>query len=841
LSSVICDLSFFNEVKAAMVNLIIPDKWQQDAVKFLREGFDVVVQAPTGSGKTYIFELIYDSLKGQAIYTVPTRALANDKLAEWRQRGWDVGIATGDLAENLNAKVVVATLETQKARFLRREGPRLLVIDEYQLLADPVRGTNYELILSLAPPETQLLLLSGSVANPPEIVDWLRRNGRRVELVEHRQRPVPLEEVMLSDLPARAPANARGYWPKLISRALISDLGPILVFAPRRQGAEDLAISLASALPAEEPLVLTPEQSILAGEPLARLLRSRVAFHHSGLSYAVRAGIIEPLAKKGQLRVVVATMGLAAGINFSMRSVLVTGTHYQAGNFQRHVRADELLQMFGRAGRRGLDEIGYALVTPEIPRLHEAFPSRLRRADPIDWPSMIAVMQEAARRGEDPFRGVTEVATHLFSTRPLLIGVEKFYERTECPGADAVANEESILVCGFPVDAERGRLVRRHEAEMLNSRGEWELCPPMSDTVLSHLWIRKDNGRWRPALTLAMTLQPLGFGNLCKIRWDKNRFEYGRELPVASITDKGWLAAKWFRKVLREHYPLIPANRTLAPEKFLSDLVPLIAKEVKGEFHDFVLRKNTAYGRFRFGGASARGHLDDQERYLANPEIRRSYPLACQRCACRSECEALDVSASPAFAWRQLGLIDEQGVPTRRGIIFSFFNQGEGLAIAAGLEEADYPINDLVFDLADLRAGHRFAMDDSRAGGRLAAICQNRYHRASFSGYLELGLPIAYGSGASEVVRDLVEHQIGRHKLVNDNIRHGDIERALTEWRSLLRQIVQAPDYQWERWKQLQEIASVYVLTTQSPARQPLPALAPNQMSYKKWQITDSR
>ncbi len=816
-----------------MVNLIIPDKWQQDAVKFLREGFDVVVQAPTGSGKTYIFELIYDSLKGQAIYTVPTRALANDKLAEWRQRGWDVGIATGDLAENLNAKVVVATLETQKARFLRREGPRLLVIDEYQLLADPVRGTNYELILSLAPPETQLLLLSGSVANPPEIVDWLRRNGRRVELVEHRQRPVPLEEVMLSDLPARAPANARGYWPKLISRALISDLGPMLVFAPRRQGAEDLAISLASALPAEEPLVLTPEQSVLAGEPLARLLRSRVAFHHSGLSYAVRAGIIEPLAKKGQLRVVVATMGLAAGINFSMRSVLVTGTHYQAGNFQRHVRADELLQMFGRAGRRGLDEIGYALVTPEIPRLHEAFPSKLRRADPVDWPSMIAVMREAAGRGEDPFRAVTKVATHLFSTRPLLIGVEKFYERIDQSAAGAVAEQDRVLVCGLPVDAERGRLVRRHEAEMLNSRGEWEISPPLSDTALGNLWIRRENGRWRPALSMATTLQPFGFGNLCKIRLDNKHFEYGRELPIASITDRGWLAAKWFRKVLREHYPLIPVNGRLAQEKFLNDLVPLIAKEVEGEFHDLVIRRNTAYGRFRFGGALARGHLDAQGRYLADPEMRRSYPLVCQQCVCRSECEALDLSVSPAFAWRQLGLVDDRGVPTRRGIIFSFFNQGEGLAVAAGLEEIDYSISDLVFDLADLRAGHRFAMDDSRAGGRLAAICQNTYHRADFSGYLELGLPIAYGSGASEVVRDLIEHQIGRHKLVNNNIRHGDIERALTEWRSLLRQIVQAPNYEWERWNQLQELASVYVQTTQSPARQPLPALAPNQMGRR--------
>ena len=69
-----------------MVNLIIPDKWQQDAVNLLREGKDVVVQAPTGAGKTYIFELVYESLRGQAIYTVPTRALANDKLAEWRIR-----------------------------------------------------------------------------------------------------------------------------------------------------------------------------------------------------------------------------------------------------------------------------------------------------------------------------------------------------------------------------------------------------------------------------------------------------------------------------------------------------------------------------------------------------------------------------------------------------------------------------------------------------------------------------------------------------------------------------------------------------------------------------------
>ena len=159
----------------------VPDLWQQEAVSALRSGKDVVVQAPTGSGKTLIFELWSNGGKnrGQAIYTVPTRALANDKLAEWRARGWDVGIATGDLAENLGAPIVVATLETQKNRLIQGDGPTLLVVDEYQMIGDPDRGLNYELALALAPPQTQLLLLSGSVANPQDLVKWLRRLSER--------------------------------------------------------------------------------------------------------------------------------------------------------------------------------------------------------------------------------------------------------------------------------------------------------------------------------------------------------------------------------------------------------------------------------------------------------------------------------------------------------------------------------------------------------------------------------------------------------------------------------------------------------------------------------------
>jgi hypothetical protein len=446
------------------------------------------------------------------------------------------------LAENLGARVVVATLETQKGRFLRREGPRLLVVDEYQLLADPVRGMNYELILSLAPPETQILLLSGSVANPAEVAAWLRRIGRTVALVEHLERPVRLEEVMLNDIPVQAPGGVHGYWPRLIARALLADLGPLLIFAPRRNAAEELAQSRAAALAIEQPMSISQEQAVAAGEPLAKLLRHRIAYHHSGLSYAVRAGIIEPLAKRGQLRVVVATMGLAAGINFSMRSVLVTGTHYMAGSVQRHVRSDELLQMFGRAGRRGLDEVGYALVTPEVPRLQEAFPLKLKRAEPIDWPSFLAVMNVAAARGEDPCLSALRLCQRLFSAKTLTLGVERFYEGGTRP-------------CGLRVDGERGRFVRRHQAKMQNSRGHWQNQPALGETTLGNLLIQTKRERWRPALTVASTLEEIGFGNICKIQTEGRRFVYGREVPVAAVLEREWRPVKWLRKLLRERHP----------------------------------------------------------------------------------------------------------------------------------------------------------------------------------------------------------------------------------------------------------------------------------------------
>src|SRR4029453_7911482 len=91
--------------------------------------------------------------------------------------------------------------------------------------------------------------------------------------------------------------------------------------------------------------------------------------------------------------------------------------------------------------------------------------------------------------------------------------------------------------------------------------------------------------------------------------------------------------------------------------------------------------------------------------------------------------------------WRRLGLIDGAGVPTLRGQIVSFFSQGDGLAIAAALEDPTYPLDELIYDLANLGGGFRFCGDDNRWGGRLALVCHDQFGLQSIPGYLENGVP----------------------------------------------------------------------------------------------------
>jgi hypothetical protein len=784
--------------------LIIPDLWQQEAVRALQEGKDVVVQTPTGSGKTYIFELLYPELKKQAVFTVPTRALANDKLSEWRARGWDVGISTGDVALNLDARVVVATLETQRSRFLHGHGPGLLVIDEFQMLGDPMRGVHYELAVALAPRHTQLLFLSGSVGNPGDVVKWLQRIGRDAVLIEHRQRPVPLEEADLSGFPDSQFVQSRNFWARMIGRTIRADLAPVLIFAPRRAAAEQIAQAIASGVPVRDPLRLKGEQEAAAGKELVKLLRNRVAYHHSGLSYAARAGVVEALAKSGQLNVVVATMGLAAGINFSMRSVLVTDRRYFAGNFERQVEADELLQMFGRAGRRGLDEIGYALYTNDLPRLSDARPRQLKRAAQVDWPSLISVMHAAAERGDQPFAAAVGLTHSLFSVQKVPLGVEHSLETGARP-------------CGFWVTNERARFVRRGVTEILNSGEEWEIKPTAETATLGNVFVRENN-RWRRALTVPHMLESVGSGNLCRLR---KRNRYGRELAVATILNSGKFAlVKWLKKAVHQHV----LTRAAFETEIRSRLAELVSP---GVIVEWMTRGKTVSIRVDYSNVSVKAYTDSLGKALITPPERQNLPEVCRACDQLEHDRTVSMVNSPAYAWRHLGLVERDGTPTSRGVIFSFFHGGEGLAVAAALEDETYPIGDLIFDLANIRAGPRFAGEDAPMGGRLGILCQRVYGRADYPGYLAMGVPVQYGAGASEVMRELTLDPRSRHKLASELLRHGDIERGLLEWRSLLRHIVSAPEYPLPRWGELKAAAREMAKQTASPTILDLTILAP--------------
>ena len=813
-------------IQGLSVGLVIPDLWQQEAIRALQQGKDVVVQAPTGSGKTYIFELFYPDLKEQAVFTVPTRALANDKLAEWRARGWDVGISTGDVAANLDARVVVATLETQRGRLLRGEGPGLLVLDEFQMLGDDMRGVHYELAVALAPRHTQLLFLSGSVANPQDVVAWLQRIGRNAVLIEHRERPVPLEEADLFALPDSQFVKSNNFWARMVGRAIRAELSPVLIFAPRRAAAEQIARAIASAVPVREPLRLTQVQETAAGKELTKLLRNRVAYHHSGLSYAARAGVVEALAKSGQLNVVVATMGLAAGINFSMRSVIVTDRRYFAANFEHQVEADELLQMFGRAGRRGLDEVGYALYTDDLPRLGDARPRQLKRVAQVDWPSLISVMHAAAEH--DPFAAGVELTRSLFSVQQVALGVEHSLETGPRP-------------CGFWVTDERARFVRRGVTEMLNSRGEWEPKRPAENATLGVALVH-ENDRWRYALTLPRMLEGSA-GNLCLLR---SPTRYGRELPVATILPSSDIApVKWLKKAMRERAENAERRTPNAQRRtkdqggrrgifsknqFEAAIVPLVSELVRpGIIVDRVTRGRTVAFRIDYSDVPIQAHIDSLGKALMNPPERENLPEVCRTCDQLEHDRSVPIVNSPAYAWRYLGLVWPDGTPTTRGIIFSFFHGGEGLAIAAALEDETYPISDLVFDLANVRAGPRFSGEDAPMGGRLGILCQRVYSRADYPGYLIMGVPMQYGAGASEVVRELVADPRSKHKLIGDLLRHGDIERALVEWRSLLHRIVTAPPYPLSRWNELKKAAGELIEKTVSPTVIDLAGLLPVQ------------
>ncbi|WP_447965780.1 DEAD/DEAH box helicase [Nitrospira sp. Ecomares 2.1] len=189
----------------------VPDPWQTEAVEHLAHS-DVIVSAPTGSGKTYVaIQAIKQAmaLNQTVIYTSPLKALSNTKFMEFTQLfGPDqVGILTGDRRDNAQAPLLVMTTEILRNLFydaasgeidLRLHTLGLVILDESQYLADPERGVVWEETIILCPSQARLLLLSASIGNPQDLAEWLQAiRPIPCHLIRHAKRSVPLRGLYL--------------------------------------------------------------------------------------------------------------------------------------------------------------------------------------------------------------------------------------------------------------------------------------------------------------------------------------------------------------------------------------------------------------------------------------------------------------------------------------------------------------------------------------------------------------------------------------------------------------------------------------------------------------------
>lgn len=338
------------------------------------EGQNLVAAVPTASGKTLIAAMAMLSCKGSALYIVPLRALASEKYEEFS--GYpdvNVGISTGDydsrddyLGEN---DVVVATSE--KVDSLIRNGVEWIdgiscvVVDEVHLLDSGDRGPTLEVTIAKLRrlnPDLQVVALSATVSNPDEIAGWLD-----AELVETDWRPVDLRRGVYADgeisFDDGSTRTVEGDTPGLV-RDSVGEGGQCLVFVNSRRNSESLAKRLSEEGFAELPGLAREVREASetgTGEDLADFVEGGVAFHHAGLRSRHRA-LVEDGFRNRDIKVICATPTLAAGVNVPARRVVVRDHQRYSDLGMQPLPVLEVQQMFGRAGRPGLDPYGEAVL-----------------------------------------------------------------------------------------------------------------------------------------------------------------------------------------------------------------------------------------------------------------------------------------------------------------------------------------------------------------------------------------------------------------------------------------------------------------------------------------------
>lgn len=385
------------------------DEFQKDACECINSGKSLVVCAPTGAGKTVIAQhAIHRALEdGKRIfYTTPLKALSNQKYYDFGEKyGQDkVGLLTGDTSINRNAQIVVMTTEVFRNMLYgtnfgsvtdNMKDVKYVVLDEVHYMNDEQRGTVWEESIIYCPTNVQIIALSATVANADELTDWINTVHSKTELVNTDFRPVPLRFYYFDSsqpsklLPLLTPSgqlnkkikpekrvfgkklqNKRSYVKDIIRNLQENDMLPAIYFTFSRKKCDEQmekCSSLELVTKGEQVQIRQFIDEYIAENPhlynnkhIEYLLQG-VASHHAGLLPAWK-NLVEKLFQKGLIKVVFATETLAAGINMPARSTVISSTSKRTDSGHRMLTASEFLQMSGRAGRRGMDEVGYVTI-----------------------------------------------------------------------------------------------------------------------------------------------------------------------------------------------------------------------------------------------------------------------------------------------------------------------------------------------------------------------------------------------------------------------------------------------------------------------------------------------
>ncbi|MDY6986839.1 MAG: DEAD/DEAH box helicase [Thermodesulfobacteriota bacterium] len=496
-----------------------PDPFQLEALAAIGKS-DCLVSAPTGSGKTWIAQEAIRRVRkkgGKAWYASPLKALSNSKRLEFsKEFGSDqVGILTGDRKENAEAPIIVGTTEILRNQLYdaMHEGvdlaADLVILDEAHFLGDEDRGVVWEEIMIYLPVRVHLLLLSATIGNAREIADWLESiRSKSCVLVEETGRPVPLFPLFFHPSGRLLPlVDSKGMDKKVrtyvnspnppvlssprslppfgeVLRVLRKyDLLPAIFFMKSRadcDGALDRAVDgtggnqrQGGQLGAHLDQLIETHPHLATHRQLWHLRNGAVGAHHSG-QLPVWKLVIEDLMTEALLDAVFATSTVAAGVNFPARSVVFLNSDRYNGHEFVPLNGTEFHQTTGRAGRRGKDRIGFALVVPGkfmdvrlMADLYTTPPEDVRSQIKVDFSMVLNLLLS---HNPDQIR---EIFQRSFATYLNLVNQEPGLERKlKKSGRDLMGLLPDALCPGpeFVLDLIRKRRALIHEIKELHRR-----------------------------------------------------------------------------------------------------------------------------------------------------------------------------------------------------------------------------------------------------------------------------------------------------------------------------------------------------------------------------------